>query len=128
MSKDVELLEKYNETWEKVKNSIKKEFDSEPVFYDKYLKAKLKSFQGKINTNFHDNEISKGSSQFICLSVIYLFISFIYLFICLFVSKISSVFRTGKNYYPQSKFVIKEKNARVYYCNNIEISFDDSDI
>ena len=47
MSKDVELLEKYNETWEKVKNSIKKEFDSEPVFYDKYLKAKLKSFQGK---------------------------------------------------------------------------------
>ena len=85
MSKDVELLEKYNETWEKVKNSIKKEFDSEPVFYDKYLKAKLKSFQGKINTNFHDNEISKGSSQFICLSVIYLFISFIYLFIYLLI-------------------------------------------
>ena len=28
--KDDELLEKYNEIWEKVKNSIKKEFDSEP--------------------------------------------------------------------------------------------------
>ena len=27
-----ELLEKYNEIWEKVKNSIKKEFDSEPVY------------------------------------------------------------------------------------------------
>ena len=118
MSKDVELLEKYNETWEKVKNSTKKEFDSEPVFYDKYLKAKLKSCQGKINTNFHDNEISKEGFQFICLSVVYLFISFIYLFICLFVLKISSVFRTGKNYYPQCKLVIKEKNARVYYCNN----------
>ena len=26
-----ELLEKYNGIWEKVKNSIKKEFDSEPV-------------------------------------------------------------------------------------------------
>ena len=128
MSKDVELLEKYNKTWEKAKNSTKKEFDSEPVFYDKYLKAKLKSCQGKVNRSFDDNEISKGGSQFICLSVIYLFISFIYLFIFLFVLKISSVFRTAKNYYPQCKFVIKEKNARVYYCNNIEISFDDSDI
>ena len=29
--KDDEILEKYNEIWEKVKNSIKKEFDSEPV-------------------------------------------------------------------------------------------------
>ena len=29
--KDDELLEKYNSIWEKVKNSIKKEFDSEPV-------------------------------------------------------------------------------------------------
>ena len=29
--KDEELLEAYNEIWEKVKNSIKKEFDSKPV-------------------------------------------------------------------------------------------------
>ena len=29
--KDDELLEKYNEIWEKVKNSIKKIFDGEPV-------------------------------------------------------------------------------------------------
>ena len=29
--KDNQLLEKYNEIWEKVSNSIKKEFDSEPV-------------------------------------------------------------------------------------------------
>ena len=34
--KDDELLEKYNEIWEKVNNSIKKEFDSEPV-YNKYI-------------------------------------------------------------------------------------------
>ena len=29
--KDEELFEKYNKTWEKVKNSLKKDFDSEPV-------------------------------------------------------------------------------------------------
>ena len=31
------------EFWEKVKNSIKKEFDSEPLYNEKYLKAKIKS-------------------------------------------------------------------------------------
>ena len=37
---DDELLGKYNEIWEKVKNSIKKEFDSEPVYNEKDIKAK----------------------------------------------------------------------------------------
>ena len=32
LMKDDELLEKYNEIWGKVKNSIKKEFDSELVY------------------------------------------------------------------------------------------------
>ena len=41
--KDDELLEKYNEIWGKVKNSIEKEFDSEPVHNDKYLKTKIKN-------------------------------------------------------------------------------------
>ena len=41
--KEDELLEKYNEIWKKVKNIIKKEFDSEPVYNEKYLKAKIKN-------------------------------------------------------------------------------------
>ena len=36
---DDELLEKYNKIWEKVKYSLKKEFDSKPVYNKKYLKA-----------------------------------------------------------------------------------------
>ena len=55
--KDDKLLEKYNEIWEKIKNSLKKEFDSKPVYNEKYLKAKTKSYNGKISTNFHDNKI-----------------------------------------------------------------------
>ena len=51
--KDDELLEKYHEIWGKNKNIIKKEFNSEPVYNEKYLKAKIKSYNGKINTNFH---------------------------------------------------------------------------
>ena len=46
--KDDELLKKYNEIWEKVKNNLKNEFNSEPVYNEKYLKAKLKFCNGKI--------------------------------------------------------------------------------
>ena len=53
--KDDELLEKYDKIWEKVKNSVKKEFDSKSVYIEKYLKTKIKSYNGKINTNFHNN-------------------------------------------------------------------------
>ena len=45
MINDDKLLEKCNKIWEKVKNIIKKEFDSEPVYNEKYLKAKIKSYK-----------------------------------------------------------------------------------
>ena len=38
--KDDKLLEKYNEIWEKVSNIIYKEFDSNPVYNEKYIKTK----------------------------------------------------------------------------------------
>ena len=60
--KDDELLEKYNEIWKSVKNIIKKEFDSEPVCNEKYLKAKMKLYNGKTSTNFHKDKIPKEVS------------------------------------------------------------------
>ena len=68
--KDDKLLEKYNGIWEKVSQSIREELDSEPVYNEKYLKTKIKSYQEKININFHYNEIPKESSQCIVLTVI----------------------------------------------------------
>ena len=67
--KDNELLEKYNEIWEKVSKSIKKEFDRELVFDEKYLKTKIKCYDGKINTNFHNDKMPKEGPQCIFLSV-----------------------------------------------------------
>ena len=67
---------------EKVKNSIKKEFDSKPVYNESHLKAKIKSYNRKIKTNFRNNKIPRKVSQYICLSVIL----------------IDSVSRTGRNY------------------------------
>ena len=82
----------------KVINIIKKEFDSKPVYNEKYLKTKIKSYNGKTNTNFLNNKISKQDSQCICLSVIF----------------IDSVYRKDKDYHPQvflekCHYVVKEK-------------------
>ena len=112
--KDDKLLEKYDKIWEKVKSSLKKEFDSEPVYNEKYLKAKIKSYNRKINTNFHNYKIPKEGSQFISLSVIL----------------IDFVFRTGENYYPQvfleeCKDVVNEKRIPKYVIGDIEICNSD---
>ena len=63
--KDDEFLEKYNDVWEKVKNSLKREFGWKSVNNKKYLKARIKSYNGKINTNFHNNKIPTED----CLSI-----------------------------------------------------------
>ena len=34
-------------------------FDIEPVCNEECLKAKLKSYDGKMNTNFHDNGVPR---------------------------------------------------------------------
>ena len=104
---------KYNEILEKVKDILKKEFDSEPVHNQKYLKAKIKSYNGKTNANFGKNKIPKEDSQYICLSLI----------------MINFVFRTSKNYYPQvfleeCKYVVEEKKIPKYIIDQIEISSD----
>ena len=51
---------------ENVDISIQKIFDRKPVYNEKYLKSKIKCFNGEINTNFHNDKISKEGSQFIC--------------------------------------------------------------
>ena len=61
-----------------------------------------------MNTNFHNNKISKVDFQCICLSVIL----------------INSVFKAGKNYYPQvfleeSKQVVEEKKMPEYITEEI---------
>ena len=50
--KDDKLLEKCNEIWKKVSSTLKKGFDSEPVYNEKYLNTRIKSYEGKISTHF----------------------------------------------------------------------------
>ena len=68
----------------------------------------IKSYNGKINTNFRNNKIPKEGSQLICLSVIL----------------IDSAFTTGNNYYSQVLFeefkdVVKEKQMPEYITDDV---------
>ena len=44
---------------EKVTNIIKKEFDSKPVYNEKHMRTKIRSYKEKLNTNF-PNKGTKG--------------------------------------------------------------------
>ena len=61
-TKFMSFLIKDGEFLEKVSNNIKKEFDSEPVCNEKYIKTKIKSYNGKINKNLHYNYIPREGS------------------------------------------------------------------
>ena len=64
-----EMLEKYNGIWDKVNNTIKKEFYSEPVYNEKYVSNKIKSYEGEINTILSEDLIPKEGSQCNFLSI-----------------------------------------------------------
>lgn len=46
--------------------NYEKNFDSDLVFADKYLKIKIKSYNNEISTNFND-EATKKPSALLCL-------------------------------------------------------------
>ena len=53
--RDEKLLKKYNTVWDKLNNLVKKEFNSELVYNDKYTKDKIRLY----NVNFHGNKMPK---------------------------------------------------------------------
>ena len=59
MIEDEKLLKACNKVWDKFSNIMQKGYDSESVYNEKYLKTKIKSYDGKFNTNFYENEIPK---------------------------------------------------------------------
>ena len=48
-----EFLKEYIKVWEKIRDLIGKKFNSEPVYGDKYINAKIKSYKNDIRRNFY---------------------------------------------------------------------------
>ena len=53
--KNDEVWEKYEEIWDVIKNKLGIKFHSDPIYEEKYLKAKVREFDGEIKTNFLGN-------------------------------------------------------------------------
>ena len=114
---DKEILKKYLEIWNKIKSLIKKEFNSEPVYNDKYIKTKIKIYNNRVYKNFQHNKIPKDNECFAQLSVILL----------------DSIFvNSDKEYYPQilleeCKYAIKNKKIVNTINEDLELSESDDE-
>ena len=49
--KDDSVLVKYNKIWIKIKETLNTKFYSTPVYDEKYMKVKVRRFNGVIKTN-----------------------------------------------------------------------------
>ena len=53
-----------------IKNKLGIKFHSEPVYEYKYLKAKVREFDGVIKTNFLGNDMLKENMHYTCIACI----------------------------------------------------------
>ena len=83
--KDVDVLDKYNEVWNKIKNKLKIKFHSMPVYDETYIKANLRESNDVIKTKFLGDEVPKENMHYTCIACI----------------TIDSVMRMEKKYHPQ---------------------------
>ena len=68
--KDNEVWEKYDKIWDIIKDKLSIKFHSEPVYEYKYLKAKVREFDGVIRTNFLGNDIPNEHGHNTCITCI----------------------------------------------------------
>ena len=61
--KDDDVLDKCNEIWNKIKKTLSIKFHNMPIYDKKYIKAKVREFNGVIKTNFLGDEIPKENVQ-----------------------------------------------------------------
>ena len=82
---DEDVYLKYNEIWNKIKKLLGVKLHIQPIYDDKYIKNKVKTFNSVINTLFSGNEIPKEKNRYICITEIY----------------VDSVLKIDKENYPQ---------------------------
>ena len=67
---DEDVLDKYNEIWDKIKNRLNFKFHSKPVYDKTYIKAKVREFNDVIKTNFLGDEVPKEKMHYTCIACI----------------------------------------------------------
>ena len=67
---DDDVLNEYNEIWDMIKEKLNVKFHSMPVYDEKYIKSKVKEFNGVVKTNFLGDEIPKENMHYTCIACI----------------------------------------------------------
>ena len=69
---DSKLLRKYDQIWKRVEKLLKIEFYSKAIYgeNDKYVKTKIKIYDGRVNTNFQGKKIPREKAPYKSLSII----------------------------------------------------------
>ena len=109
--KDDEVGEQYEQIWGVIKNKLSIKFHSKPIYEQKYLKAKVREFDGVIKTNFLGNDVPKENMHYTCIACI----------------TIDSVMRMDKKYFPQvylEECKYKIKKIQMSKFINTELDFD----
>ena len=70
LTKDDNVLDKYNKIWNVIKNKLNMKFHSMSVSNKSYIKVKVREFDGKIKTNFLVNEVPKENMHYTCIACI----------------------------------------------------------
>ena len=68
--KDDEVWGKYKQIWDVIKNKLGIKFQHKPIYEQKYLKAKVREFDGVIKTNFLGNGVPKENMHYTCIACI----------------------------------------------------------
>ena len=68
--KDDDVLDKYKKTWDKIKEKLSIKCHSTPVYDEKYIKAKVREFNGVTITNFLGDEMLEEIKYYTCIACI----------------------------------------------------------
>ena len=69
--KNSEVWEKYEDIWDVIKNKLGIKFHSQSIYENKYLKAKVREFNGSIKTNVFGNNVPKERKYLLYLHCLY---------------------------------------------------------
>ena len=65
------VWDKYEEKiWSAIKNKLNINFQSQPIYENKYLKGKVRESDGNIKTNFLGNNLPKENTYYTCVGCI----------------------------------------------------------
>ena len=110
------VWDKYDKIWNVIKDELGIKFHSEPVYEYKYLKTKVREFDGVIKTNFLGNDIPKQNMHYTCIASI----------------NIDSVMRIDKKNYLQvyleeCKYKVKKIKMSRFINNELKSDSHSSD-